>query len=293
MTRRRSVADGRPIPADPRHATASAASDVTVLIPTCDRPAALAVTLSGLLGQRLRGFGVVIADQSVAPPFETPEASAAIRALRLHGHPVTCLRNLPRRGMAHQREFLLAQAATPYVLFLDDDLLLGPAVLSRMLGAIRRERCGFVGCAPLGLSYGEDERPHEQRLELWAGRVEPEKIRPMGREWGRHMLHNAANLLHVQRSFGGQTEDAYVPYKVAWVGGCVLYDTAALHETGGFGFWRELPPSHAGEDVVAQLRVMERFGGCGLMPSEVYHLELPTTIAERDVDAPHHLIAGT
>ena len=49
-------------------------------------------------------------------------------------------------------------------------------------------------------------------------------------------------------------------YKVAWVGACVLYDRAALLACGGFDFWPELPPEHVGEDVVAQLRVMERFG---------------------------------
>ncbi len=39
-------------------------------------------------------------------------------------------------------------------------------------------------------------------------------------------------------------------------------------------------------DVLAQLRVMARFGGCGLLPSGVYHQELPTTVVERRVDAP-------
>ena len=28
-------------------------------------------------------------------------------------------------------------------------------------------------------------------------------------------------------------------YRVAWVGGCVLYDTAKLREAGGFEFWCE------------------------------------------------------
>jgi hypothetical protein len=75
-------------------------------------------------------------------------------------------------------------------------------------------------------------------------------------------------------------------YRVAWVGGCVLYDTAKLRESGGFQFWRELPAEHCGEDVFAQQRVMARFGGCGLIPSGAYHQELPTTLPKRDVDAP-------
>jgi len=33
-------------------------------------------------------------------------------------------------------------------------------------------------------------------------------------------------------------------YKVAWVGGCVMYDTAKLRDCGGFSFWKELPENH-------------------------------------------------
>jgi hypothetical protein len=32
---------------------------------------------------------------------------------------------------------------------------------------------------------------------------------------------------------------------------------------------------------------MAQRGGCAIIPSGAWHLELPTTIAQRDVDAPH------
>ena len=70
------------------------------------------------------------------------------------------------------------------------------------------------------------------------------------------------------------------------MGACVLYDVAKLRAAGGYSFWRELPPEHSGEDVLAQLRVMARYGGCGIIPSGVYHQELPTTVTDRRVDAP-------
>jgi hypothetical protein len=41
--------------------------------------------------------------------------------------------------------------------------------------------------------------------------------------------------------------------------------------------------------VLAQLRVMARFGGCAVIPSGAYHLELPTTVPRRDCDAPRLL----
>lgn len=267
--------------------TSTQAPDLEVLIPTYERQAALAVTLTSLSAQTLPHFEVLVSDQSeTTPSWESPEVATPARLLRRQGRRVRFERHLPRRGMAEQRAFLLARSRGRYVLFLDDDLLVEPPVLDRMLRAIRETGAGFVGCAPIGLSYIDDVRPHQQGVELWDGPVEPERIRPGGPGWHRHMAHNAANPLHIEESLelGPQ---GYVPYKVAWVGGCVLFDAEALRSVGGFGFWRELPAEHAGEDVVAQLRVMERYGGCGVLPSGVYHLEAPTTLPRRDVDAPH------
>lgn len=103
--------------------------------------------------------------------------------------------------------------------------------------------------------------------------------------WARHALHSAANLYHVQTNLG-LTPDRQRLYRVAWVGGCVLFDRVKLEAAGGFEFWRERPPEHCGEDVFAQLRVMARDGGCGVIPSGAYHQELVTTVPRRDVDAP-------
>jgi len=262
---------------------------VDILIPTRSRPSALAVTLAGLLGQTYRPFRLIVSDQTdPRPSYEMPEPLAVLRTLRATGIEVETHHHLPLRGMAEQRHFLLAQASAPYILFLDDDLLLEPDVLERMVCAMEYERCGFVGCAPIGLSYADDVRPHEQAVELWEDRVRPERIDPRCPEWRRHTFHNAANVWHVQRAMGlrGASQAAY---KVAWVGGCVLFDTAKLRETGGFEFWHNLPPGHCGEDALAQLRVMARYGGCGLLPSGVYHLELPTTVRDRRVNAPEVL----
>ena len=57
-----------------------------------------------------------------------------------------------------------------------------------------------------------------------------------------------------------------------------------LVEAGGFDFWQSLPAAHAGEDVAAQWRVMERRGGAGIVPSGAVHLEAPTTVPDRRVN---------
>ncbi len=261
-------------------------STIDVLIPTYLRPAALAVTLTSLIGQTWRDFRVVISDQSDdRDGLDAGEVRAVVRVLRACGLEVALHHHVPRRGLAEHRQFLLDQAEAPYALFLDDDVILEPDLLERLLRALRTERCGFVGAALIGLKYEHVVRPDEEAIEFWDGPVRPELVVPGSPSWDRHRLHNACNLLHLQRRLG-ITPDRQRLYKVAWVGGCVLYDVANLRAVGGFSFWEELPTAHCGEDVLAQIRVMARFGGGGLIPTGAYHQDLPTTVEDRRVDAP-------
>ncbi|MET8986516.1 glycosyltransferase family A protein [Nonomuraea wenchangensis] len=264
-------------------------SQLDVLVPTKDRPGALAVTLAGLAAQTAGGFRVVVSDQSARPVAEDPLVAAAVRILEHRGSPVEPLRNVPPKGLAEQRQFLLDRARRRFALYLDDDVWLEPDALATLTGALAELRCGFVGYALHGLSYREDVRPHELApYEEWIGPVRPERVRRDQPAWRRHTLHNAANPLHLAAKVGA--DRGWRAYKVAWIGGCVLYDRERLVECGGFGFWRSVPPAHAGEDVVAQLRVMERHGGAGLLPSRAYHLELPTTVVDRRAECYDHVL---
>lgn len=260
--------------------------ELEVLIPTYERAAALAVTLTSLAYQDRRDFRVLVADQGQRPVARSAEVRAAILFLRHRGVAVELLRNVPRRGLAQQRQFLLDAACAPRILFLDDDLILEPWVIGQMTDALARAGCGFVASAVIGLSYTHDERPDEQRIAFWEDGVTPERVAPGEPAWARHKLHNAANLLHVQRALG-LTPDTSRLYKIAWAGGCVLYDRAKLVAAGGFEFWRRLPAVHCGEDVQAQRQVMALSGGAGIIPSGVYHQELETTVPDRSSDAPH------
>ena len=259
---------------------------IDVLIPTCDRLTALAITLAGLSGQLFNDFNVVIADQSENYDVKNSKEIQAVKTiLESNGNHVAIFKNLPRRGIAEQRQFLLNQTKSPYCLFLDDDLYLENDTLMRMINVLLDEKCGFVGCAPIGLSYRNDVRPHEQAIEFWKERVSPEIIKPGSQQWQRHYLHNAANIYHLQKKLNLSSKNQRT-YKIAWIGGCVLYDTKKLNDVGGYSFWKELPKTHCGEDVLVQIRLMEKFGGCGIIPSGVYHLELPTTLIDRSVNAP-------
>ncbi len=266
---------------------------IDVLIPSFGRPAELAVTLAGLAAQEDVPFRVVVSDQTEGgtASFTEPAVRAMVRVLEAQGRPVQLQRHLPRRGLAEHRNFLLGLAEAPLVLFLDNDVWLEPGSLGRMSRALRAAGCGFVGSAVQGLSYLDDDRPQERtRLSLWPdNRVLPERIRPGLDGFERWPLHNAANLAHAAAELAVPAGEWRL-YRVAWVGGCVLFDRNALLDCGGFDFWDRLPAEHAGEDVAAQWRVMERYGGAGIIPSGAVHLEAPTTVPDRHTDAAHVIL---
>jgi hypothetical protein len=137
----------------------------------------------------------------------------------------------------------------------------------------------------VGLSFLQDRRPHHQTsFERWEGSVVPERLRTDSPAIARASLHGAANLVHVADRVP-VPRDGWLPYKIAWIGACTLFRRSALVESGGFDFWERLPPAHAGEDVAAQWRVMERYGAAGILPSGAVHLEAPTTVPDRTVEA--------
>jgi glycosyltransferase involved in cell wall biosynthesis len=260
---------------------------VDVLIPTCGRKTALAVTLTGLLGQTFRDFTVIIADQTTdAPYLQDGELRSLYAALELWGHPVRTLVNLPPRGIAQQRQFLLDQATAPLVHFLDDDVLLGPKMLGRMVDVLQREQCGFVGAGVSGLRHLDELQPGDlAAFEPWEGPVRPEPHTWETIPWQRYRLHIRDNPWHLSRLYAASGHS--VRYKVAWVGANVLYDRHKLLGVGGFDWWTELPPNHSGEEVLAQLLLARRYGGCGILPAEAYHLQVPSRTSDREVKADH------
>ncbi|MBD1909203.1 MULTISPECIES: glycosyltransferase family A protein [unclassified Leptolyngbya] len=261
-------------------------STIDVLIPTYNRPTALAVTLTSLSAQTHPDFSIIVSDQSdTCDVADISEIQTIQRVLRSHNHPTQIHKHLPRRGIAEQRQFLLTQATAPYVLYLDDDVILEPWVIQTLLEALQNQGCGFVGNPLIGLSFLDDIRPHEHTaLQFWETAVQPEIVRSHTPEWERWRLHNAANPYHIQQKLG-ITPDNPRLYRINWIGGCVLFDRAKLLDVGGFSFWQDVPATACGEDVLVQRRLMAQYGGCGLLPSGAYHQELPTTLPDRTESA--------
>ncbi len=252
---------------------------VDVLIPTHNRPLELTLTLAGVAQQTHPDLRVVVAEQSSSSVRNEPAVLTARRLIEQRGGTVEWHTREPKHGIAEQRDFLVNRARSRYALMLDDDIYMEPWVVERLLEALQREGCGFVGAFPAGLSFLGDVRPQQlAKLEFWEGPVQAEQIDPHSPAWQRAEFHAAANVLHALPDGDSASEPRL--YKVAWLGACVLYDVDKLRAVGGFSFWPELPLHHAGEEVLVQNLLLRRWGGAGMLPSGTYHQEAPTTIAE-------------
>ncbi|HEU5230859.1 MAG TPA: glycosyltransferase family A protein [Ktedonobacteraceae bacterium] len=260
---------------------------VDILLPTCNRLSSLIMTLSGVAAQTLCNLHVIVAEQSV-PSVEHEQVIQTLRrVIEARGGSVEWHDRGPVYGIAEQRDFLLKRATAETVLYLDDDVLMEPWVVERLLETLRSERCGFVGAFPAGLSHHADMRPQQQKIEYWDGPVRPEVVEPDTPQWERWQLHRAANLYHVGLSLPpGQTRR----YKVAWIASCILYDRAKLLDVGGFSFWSRLPRYHSGEEVLVQNLLMRRWGGCAIVPSGTYYSQAPTTVLNEDGTVDGHAL---
>jgi glycosyltransferase involved in cell wall biosynthesis len=108
-------------------------ADVTVVIPTRDRPSLLADALASVAAQERRAACTVVVDDGSASPL----ALAAGPALQLLRHPHAL-------GVAAARNGGLEQVETEWVAFLDDDDLWAPRKLAEQLATARRSEAGFV-----------------------------------------------------------------------------------------------------------------------------------------------------
>ena len=251
-------------------------ASVDILLPTYNRLESLIMTLSGVAAQTVRDVHVIVADQSQEPAAESQVVQTLGRVITARGGSVEWYYREPMHGIAEQRDFLLKQTTARAVLYLDDDVLMEPWVVERLLNTLDSEQCGFVGAFPAGLSHIDDVRPEQQIIEYWDGPVSPEAVDPGSPQWERWQLHRAANLYHVAQSIARVALPRL--YKVAWIASCIMYDRAKLLEVGGFSFWSRLPRYHSGEEVLVQNLLMRRWGGCAILPSGTYYSQVPSTV---------------
>jgi hypothetical protein len=110
--------------------------DVTVVIPTRDRPALLADALTSVAAQEEPPARVIVVDDGSAHPVAVDE-----------GGPVEVIRHGGAAGVSAARNRGVERVATEWVAFLDDDDLWAPAKLARQLAAAMRAGAAFAWCS--------------------------------------------------------------------------------------------------------------------------------------------------
>jgi SAM-dependent methyltransferase len=138
--------------------------DVSVVIPTRDRPAFLRQAVSSALSQRNVEFEVIVVDDGSAVSCDASLKDVDDQRLRVLRHEMS-------RGVAVARNTGIEAARGRFVSFLDDDDLLAPDALAAHLGALHARREAGWSC--VGMIHFDDERriigssfpPDPRRLE--------------------------------------------------------------------------------------------------------------------------------
>src|ERR687898_2402373 len=109
---------------------ASFQPEVSVVVPTRNRRSLLARTLASVLAQRDVDFEVIVIDEGSTDDTRAMVSRIADPRLRLIHHPVAL-------GKSAARNRGIAEAAAPWLAFVDDDDLWSPTKLVRQLKAAR------------------------------------------------------------------------------------------------------------------------------------------------------------
>ena len=129
---------------------------VSVHITSKDRSSELAILLHSLLNQTYKAFDICLLDDA----FGTPIASNfkfihdILNRLKLRGHGVQLIRNNISLGVCRARQQLVDEdiwKENPYILRLDDDQILEPDYIQRLVTVIEKNpKCGIAsGVTPL------------------------------------------------------------------------------------------------------------------------------------------------
>ncbi|MGQ0592597.1 MAG: glycosyltransferase [Gammaproteobacteria bacterium] len=182
-------------------------SDVTVLVPARDEAAQIGTTLAGL-GRQGRGFRIILIDDQ-----STDGTAAVARACRIEGLEIVHGTPLPPRwsGKLWALHQGLAHVRTERVLLLDADVELLPGILPALRATLRDEGCQLVS---LLVSLRMDN------------------------VWERFLMPAFVYFFKLLYPFRLSNSPA-IPFVACAAGGCILLETRALREIGGFDAIRD------------------------------------------------------
>ena len=222
-------------------------TDVSVVIPTRDRPELLALTLRTVLWQERVGAEVLVVDDGTRP--DTQALVSGLGDSR-----VRWLRNPGPPGVSGARNGGIAVATSPWIAFLDDDDLWAPGKLAAQLAAATEEGAGWVYA-------GDVTVDGELRVRAGAAPPPPEQVVAELRRYNA-VPAGASNVVvrrdvldAVGRFEAGlrTSEDWDLWLRLARTGlpACVRRPLVALRSHGGMA-------SRAVEQVLADIEIVAR-----------------------------------
>lgn len=221
--------------------------EVTVVIPTRERPERLAACLETLLAQEQPAAAIVVVDNAPS----TARTRELVRSLQERSPQLRYERE-PRPGQAWARNGGLMAAETPIVAFVDDDVLVDPGWLAATAAAFGAAE--NVGCVTGMILPAELDTEAQQLLEAYGGFAK-------GFERRIFSIESA-----------GPSDDPLFPYTTGAVGSgaSMAFDRELLLGFGGFE--TALASGAApcgGEELSAFLRVLKRGRAIVYEPSAI------------------------
>ncbi len=138
-------------------------SDITIVIPTFGREAVLIRTVGYLLAQRDRASTIIVVDQS---PNHEPETEKALSQWAASAS--ICWIRLDQPSIPRAMNTGLAYSETPYVLYLDDDIVPVSTLVAAHATALSNHTTDTVWCiAGQVLQPGEKEISQEKWRRGW------------------------------------------------------------------------------------------------------------------------------
>lgn len=138
---------------------AKVAIDLTIGIPVKDRPVELALLLQSLLNQTFQRFRVLLVNECQETDFlsENSTVQGLIKLLERSGSPVTIVQG-DQKGPQYCGQRILEHAATELIFRLDDDVVLQPDCVEKLLAVIAE---GYDAVGPI---YLDPQRPTEDQV---------------------------------------------------------------------------------------------------------------------------------
>lgn len=230
---------------------------VTAVVPTCDRPQALARTLSSLRAQRTLPAELIVVDAS-----SDGSTRAQVRAFAAQVADACAVRWIPAdvRGAAAQRNQGVSGASQPVIWFFDDDILFEPDCVVRLWQAMAADASlGGVNAMIVNQRYDEPGRVSRLLFALMEGRNRP--------TYAGRVIGPAVNLLPEDR------DDLPELVPVDWLNtGCTLYRRAAIPEPP---FDSVFTGYSMMEDLTLSLRVGRAWKLANVRTARIFHDSQP------------------